>query len=162
MTSGTYTTTLTEYDGYGRTSRLAIANGQSTDPYYQTDYCYDTNGRLSFQTYQYQGIGWAAAKVCSGAGDSYTYDALSRVTKVTHGSGLAATAQYKGRAALTKDEAGAQRITQTDALGRITIACEISGNKSMPDNSGSPGSCATDYPGTGFATTYSYSLQNQN
>ena len=65
-----------------------------------------------------------------------------------------------GRAEWLKDEAGTQRISQSDALGRITEACEISSNANMPDGSGSPVSCGTDYSGTGFVTSYAYSLAN--
>ena len=160
MTASTYTNTQTLVDSYGRPSRSAVSNGQSTNPYYETDTCYDTDGRLEFQSYQYQGTGFGASPVCSGNGDTTSYDALNRVTKIAHGSGSAITAQYTGRAELATDEAGTKRISQADALGRTTEACEISSNANMPDGSGSPVSCGTDYSGTGFVTSYAYSLAN--
>lgn len=142
-------------DGYGRQSRGAFANGQSSNPWYQVDDCYDANGNLAFQSYRYQGDGWGTAKVCSGAGDSYSYDVLGRLQQVTHSDGTTIKYSYIGRAAEITDENGVTRISQADGLGRATIVCEISSNSSMP-GSGSPVSCGTDITGTGFITTYSY------
>jgi RHS repeat-associated protein len=150
--------TQTLYDSYGRLSRVEVANGQGTNPWYQTDYCYDANGRLSFQSYQYQGLGGTQASVCSGAGDAYSYDALGRPTQVLHGDGSAITYAYAGRATRVTDENGVSRISQVDGLGRTTAVCEISSNSSMPGGSGSPASCGLDLPGTGFLTTYTYML----
>lgn len=73
------------YDGYGRVSRVATNNGQSSNPWYQQDTCYDADGRVSFKSYRYQNTGFAAPKVCSGAGDTYTYDVLGRLASVIHG-----------------------------------------------------------------------------
>lgn len=85
-------------DGYGRPSRTAVANGQATNSYYQNDYCYDADGRLSFHSYTYQGNGWSTPKVCSGSGDTYGYDALGRVKQITHADGTAINYVYTGRA----------------------------------------------------------------
>lgn len=158
MNSGTATNSQTLYDGYGRVSRVAANNGQATNPWYQTDTCYNSDGQVSFQSYAYQGTGFGQAKVCSGSGDSYTYDALSRTKSMTHGDNTAINYSYTGRATQTSDENGVARITQTDALGRITLACEISSNSLI--GSGSPTNCTTDIPGTGYLTVYSYNLPN--
>jgi len=48
------TSSTTVLDSYGRVSRTAVANGEST-PYDQQDFCYDGNGRLAFRSYPYQG-----------------------------------------------------------------------------------------------------------
>jgi len=158
--SSTYADTETLYDGYGRQSRIAVSNGQSSNPWYQQDSCYDANGNLSFQSYSYQGTEWNTAKVCSGSGDGYTYDALGRVTTISHGDGTSISYSYSARATQLTDENGVRRITQVDGLGRITSACEISSNSSMP-GSGSPASCGLDIAGTGFMTSYAYNLANQ-
>jgi hypothetical protein len=105
-----------------------------------------------------QGIGFSAAKICSGNGDAYTYDVLGRVTQIKRGNGETLSYTYSGRATQFNDENNVSRITQTDGLGRLTIVCEISSNTSMPGSSGSPGSCGTDIAGTGFVTNYSYAL----
>ena len=147
-------TTMKQNDAYGRPSRTAVATGQG-NTFYQQDICYDTSGRVNFQSYRYQGPGFSAAKVCSGAGDSYTYDAFGRTRKVTHGDGTAINYNYTGRAVEVTDENNVSRITQTDAFGRTTIACEVSSDATMPA-SGSPAGCGTDIAATGFTTTYSY------
>ena len=156
--SSTYADTEIRYDGYGRTSRLAVANGQSGNPWYQADTCYDANGNVSFVTYPFQGSGFGMTKVCSGStGDTYTYDVLGRLTQLTRGNGETRAYTYNGRAKQSVDENGVTRISQVDGLGRPTIVCEISSNSTMP-SSGSPVSCGTDITGTGFTTTYAYAL----
>jgi len=157
QSSTIYSDTETQYDGYGRQSRVAIANGQSGNSWYQKDTCYDANGNVGFSSYWYQGTGLSAAKVCSGAGDTYTYDVLGRLTLVTRANGESSSTTYLGRATRSIDENGVTRIAQVDGLGRTTIVCEVSLNGAMP-GSGSPASCGTDIAGTGFTTTYSYAL----
>lgn len=146
-----------QYDGYGRVSRTATVNGQSTNPYYQQDTCYDGNGNVSFVSYPYQGNGLGASKLCSGSGDVYSYDVLGRLTKITRANGESLSYAYNGRATESTDENGVQIITQVDGLGRPTIVCEISSGTGLV-NSGSPASCGTDISGTGFTTTYAYAL----
>ena len=153
------TDTETLYDGYGRTSRVVVANGASSNPWYQTDYCYNSVGQLQFQSTQYAGNGLSAPKQCSGAGDTYSYDALGRVTNIAHADGSADSKKYTGRAVLNSSSSGASRIVQSDGLGRTTAICEISSNASMP-GSGAPTSCGLDIAGTGFITTYAYDLAN--
>ncbi len=148
------------YDGYGRPSRSAVSNGQATNSWYQVDSCYDADNRPSFVSYTYQGNGWGTGKQCSGTGDSNTYDALGRLVKIAHGDGTSINYSYSGRATQMADENGVTRIVQVDGLNRITSVCEISSNASMPGPSGSPSSCGLDIAGTGFPTTYAYSLLN--
>jgi RHS repeat-associated protein len=155
MNASTRTNTQTLLDGYGRTSRVAVGNGQSTNPYYQTDYCYDANGRLQFKSYQYQGNGWATPMVCSGAGDGYTYDGLGRVTGIAHGDGTSYAYKYTGRAVETTDESGVQRIVLSGAFGQPEYICEISSKAQLSTN---PVNCGLDIAGTGFLTTYGYNL----
>lgn len=157
--SGVHTDTELLVDGYGRQSRSAIANGQGTNPWYQVDDCYDANGNLSFQSYRYQGNGWGSGKLCAGSGETYTYDVLGRLTRVTHGDGTFVSFTYRGRAVQVNDEIGVSRIYQVDGLGRSTIVCEISSNGNMP-GSGSPVNCGTDISSTGFTTTFGYSLSS--
>lgn len=66
--ASTYEDTETQYDGYGRVSRVAVANGQSSNPWYQTDTCYNAAGEVEFKSYSFQGAGFGQGKVCSGAG----------------------------------------------------------------------------------------------
>src|SRR5260370_8293120 len=83
MTSSTNGYSATLLDGLGWVSRVASQNGESS-PWDQQDLCYDSNGRLDFQSYPYQGSGWSTAKVGSGAGATIAYGALGRTPSVTH------------------------------------------------------------------------------
>lgn len=150
-------TTRTLLDGYGRTSRVAVYNGQGSNQWYQSDTCYDSNGNMIFQSYRYQGAGWPTAKVCSGSGDSYLYDAMGRVTKITHGDGTNIQYTYTGRATKVVDENGVTRITQVDGLGRTVSVCEVTSSAAQGD---SPAACGQDIAATGFLTTYAYDLAN--
>ncbi|NYF78152.1 RHS repeat domain-containing protein [Granulicella arctica] len=158
MGNGSTMDTETMVDGYGRTSRVAVANGQSSNPWYQVDSCYNAVGLLQFQPVRYQGNGWGTVKQCSGNGTSYTYDALGRMTSSTNPDGTISYL-HNGRAVKKTDMNGVQRITQYDMLGRISGICEISSNASMP-GSGSPVACGMEIAGTGFLTSYSYNLAN--
>jgi len=156
--SSVHTDTELLVDGLGRPSRIAVANGQGSNPWYQVDACYDSVGNLSFSPYVYQGNGWGTGQ-CSTAGDTFSHDALGRLTKMTHSDGTSVNYLYVGRATQITDENGVIRIVQVDGTNRPTAVCEISSNSSMP-GSGSPSSCGMDIAGTGFLTTYSYSLSN--
>ncbi len=149
--------TSIQYDSYGRTSRVAVFNGQGSNPWYQVDYCYDAIGNLQFQSARYQGPGFVAPKQCSGSGTTSTYDALGRVTNINNADGNT-TYQYNGRAVLMTDVNGVQKIIQTDALGRVSAVCEISSNTQAGGDSPQP--CGTDIAGTGFFTIYAYDLAN--
>jgi RHS repeat-associated protein len=157
QSAGVFMEVQTQYDAYGRFSRNATSNGQSTNPWYQQDTCYDANENASFISYRYQGPGFGAGKVCSGAGDISSYDVLGRLTSVQRQNGESRSNTYLGRATQSTDESGVTRISQVDGLGRTSIVCEISSNSSMP-GSGAPTSCGTDVAGTGFTTTYAYAL----
>lgn len=158
--SGTHTDTEVLVDGYGRQSRVAIANGQSTNPWYQQDTCYDANGNVGFTSYRYQGTGLGAPPVCSGSGgDTFSYDALHRLIKTTHGDNTVVTQSYTGTATETTDENGVRRIVSTMAPGLIGAVCEISSNSTMP-GSGSPVNCNMNISGTGFLTSYAYDFVN--
>ncbi|MBS1799667.1 MAG: RHS repeat protein [Acidobacteria bacterium] len=156
MQSGQSADTETQYDGYGRINRVAVANGQSTNPWYQVDYCYDVTGRLQFQPARYQGNGWSTTKQCSSTGTTYTYDALGRITNINTYDGNT-TYQYVGRAVKTTSVDQVVKITQYDALGRIAAVCEVSSNAQQGEN---PVNCNLDIAGTGFLTTYAYDLVN--
>jgi len=150
--------TETQLDMYGRTSRVAVYNGLTSNGWYQVDYCYDSTGLLKFQSTSYQGTGFIATKQCSGNGTSYVYDALGRMTSSSNADGTTSY-QYTNRAVLKTDVNGVKRITQYDLLGRTLSVCEVSSNANMP-GSGSPVTCGMDIAGTGFVTSYSYDLFN--
>src|SRR5262249_27944459 len=152
-----YSTTL--FDGYGRIARKASKNDEQT-PYNQEDFCYDSMGRLAFKSYPYQANGFSTAKVCSGLGDSFAYDALGRTTKITHSDASFRSAVYTGTATQITFEgngsSSAGRILQKDGLGRLSSVCELYNGAALAGSGGTPGSCGLDITGTGFLTTYGY------
>ena len=124
--SGHYKTASLLVDGLGRKIRQIASNGETT-PYDQADTCYNGNGRVSFQSYPYQGNGFATARVCSGAGDSFAYDAFGRPTTVTHSDSSIISTSYTGNSTTVTDEQGKNRQSKTDGLGRLTQVIENPG-----------------------------------
>jgi RHS repeat-associated protein len=148
MTASTQTNTQTNLDGFGRLNWVAVQNGP--DEYYWNNYCYDGNGNVQFAAYRFQ----TGSIVCTGAGDTYTYDALGRVLKITHADSSKITYSYNERATQVTDENLVSRIVQVDGMGRPTAVCEITGTALQGV---SPVNCNLDITGTGFLTTYAYS-----
>jgi YD repeat-containing protein len=148
MTPSTHTNTQTNFDSFGRFNWVAVQN--ASGGYYLNNDCYDANGNIQYAAYRFS----SGSIACSGAGDSYTYDALGRVLTVRHGDTSTITYAYTGRATQVTDENGVSRIVQVDGLGRPTAVCEISGTTLQGE---SPVNCGLDRGGTGFKTTYAYS-----
>ncbi len=77
----------------------------------------------------------------------YAYDALGRTTQVTHPDGSIVTTTYNGRAVQVTDEGNGtrsvQRISQSDALGRLAGVCEVSSGTLM-GTGGTPAACGLD------------------
>jgi RHS repeat-associated protein len=153
-----WTDQFVRVDGLGREIRRITANDEST-PWDHVDTCYDAKGRVSFKSYPYQGGGLLSPQVCSGAGDSFQYDAIGRRTTVTHSDGSTLLSSYAGPATSVMDEGNGaqriQRITQVDGLGRLVSVCEIT-NTVLIGASGTPGSCGQDIAAAGFLTTYGF------
>ena len=152
-----------KFDGLGRPIRNAKQNGQSP-AYDQADTCYNGDGTVRFKSYPYQGSGFSAGRVCSGAGDTYAYDGMQRVTTITHSDGTTVQNQYTSggqntAAVLTRDEGNGStqvsRVSQSDALGRLISVCEVSATTQLGLGA-SPGSCGQDIAATGFLTSYTY------
>jgi len=94
---------------------------------------------------------------CAGIG----YDALGRVLTITHPDLSVLTSKYTGRATEVIDEGNGSgtnvtRISQSDALGHLRLACEVT-TKTLPaGGDANPTSCGLDIAGTGFLTSYQY------
>ncbi len=116
-----------DLDGLGRTTTYALVNDPDGETYVATTY--DAAGRVASVSNPYRGS--------PTGGDSYTYDALSRVTRVTHADSSYSQTAYGtnsqncssstygyGYSTLYTDEVGNQRQIFTDALGRVIEADE--------------------------------------
>jgi RHS repeat-associated protein len=148
-------------DGLGRLYVSVIYEGQdASKPYLRTDAVYDTMGRVSQTSSQYRAAG------CGGADPSRQwttteYDALSRVSKVTTPDGARVRRAYNGQYALVADPLNKQRVSKTDALGRLTDVWELKAED--PQNPDAelgpvPSVTAPDVPPvtTGYQTSYTY------
>jgi RHS repeat-associated protein len=116
-------------DGVGRKIRQAVTNGEPK-PYDEADTCYDGLGRVSFSSYPFQDSGpFATSRSCGSPelGDSFTFDGLSRTTKVTHSDGSYISTSYSGSSTTVTDEQGKTRQSTTDGLGRLTQVIENPG-----------------------------------
>ncbi|MDE1161933.1 MAG: hypothetical protein PW792_08295 [Acidobacteriaceae bacterium] len=154
--SGGTETRETFADAYGRTRRVAVE--KASGDWYLQDTCYDANGRVSFTSYPYEAATDSVTQVCSGRGDTYTYDALGRILSVQHDDGTSFVHQYLGQTESRTNENGHKKLIKTDALGRTAAVCEIT-SVTLP-NSGAPVDCGMDIAGTGYLTTYAYDLAN--
>ena len=157
-----WTDTFVQFDGLGRESRRRTFNDQAQNQWDQLDTCYDNLGRVNYVSYPYQGTGFNVSNPCTAPvepGDKTAYDPLSRVHTITHSDSSAVTTNYTGAATQIIDEGNGsyslQRISQQDALGRLTAVCEVS-SATLSGSGGSPVACSQDIAGTGFLTSYSY------
>ena len=123
ITSGVSRTDTAYVDGLGRTISKTVAG-------VTTGTTYDLLGRV------------ATSNVAnSGAQDTYQYDALSRVTQVTHADSTYAQTSYSANCETDTDETSKQRKSCTDGLGRVTSVVE-------------------DPSGLDYQTTYGYDALN--
>ena len=113
-------------DGLGRTIRKFTYQGQSGAPWTVTDIYYDLMGRMAQISNPYETAAASSAVPATCAACTVTvYDNLGRVLTVTTPDGAHVDTSYSGLRVLVKDEAGKQRITQTDGLGHVRDVWEI-------------------------------------
>jgi RHS repeat-associated protein len=161
------TDSWTEVDGLGRPSRTARNNGgEAGGAYDQADTCYNPVQMTAFASYPYQGGGIGGSpngtKQCA-TGDTSAYDALGRISSVTHSTDTAHPVSYSyyGRAMSVQDEGNGSgtsvtHVYQQDGLGRTTSVCEVASFTAI-GTGGSPADCGLDLTGkSGFTTTYTY------
>jgi RHS repeat-associated protein len=151
-------------DGEGRTVRSQL----NSDPNcpggtVNVDTVYDLDGRKSTVSNPYCSTNTSAATTGL---TTYNYDGLSRVVSVVHPDGTSASNTYSGRAVLSADEGNGtnriQRISQSDALGRLHYVCEVTGQTQQGNANNSPSACNLDVSGSGFLTTYGYDGSGSN
>ncbi|MGA3324108.1 MAG: hypothetical protein ABSF45_06515 [Terriglobia bacterium] len=129
---------LLDLDGLGRPITSSLVNDPDGQTYDITSY--DALGRALSASNPYRGS--------SGGGDTYQYDALKRVTRVTHADSSYSQISYGGSASqscgastygygyptLYTDESGNQRQTFTNALGRVIEVDEPNSGGSLTVN----------------------------
>jgi len=145
-------------DGLDRAS--VAAHETSTGSWSRVDTCYNGLGLKSFASYPYSSSSNGGAPNCSAAGDSVTYDTLSRPTQVTHSDGTTILTSYTGNASETQDEGNGSvrvaKIGEQDGLGRLVSLCEVTSGVYGPGGTGS--ACGQDIAATGLLTTYRYDV----
>lgn len=105
----------TLYDGLGRADETQLNTDPGGAVYADTQY--DADGRVLKTSNPYR----------SGDTEYWTtqlYDGLSRSAGVQDQDGSSTSITYSGNTTLSTDEAGNQRKSQTDALGRVTSVWE--------------------------------------
>jgi RHS repeat-associated protein len=105
------------FDGLGRTTQTRLADPAGDD---YVDTTYDTLGRVSTVSNPHRNN---STNSTDGITTSH-YDALSRVTSITKQDGSASSVQYDqavgtANCTIATDEAGKQRKTCSDGLGRL-------------------------------------------
>jgi RHS repeat-associated protein len=128
-------TQTTIYDGLGRLSQTQLTSDPSGTTYSLTTY--DSLGRKSqvFNPTRCNPPGTNCGEATWGY-TSFGYDGLSRVTSVTSQDSGVITTLFTGNSTTITDQAGKQRRTITDALGRLIEVDE-------PGGAGASGAQAT-------------------
>lgn len=111
-------------DGLGRHVRAFVQVGLAA--YDTTDTVYDATGRVEKTSEPYRTSSFNDPVTTSSRWARRTYDPLGRVLTVRSLADNAVTSSsYSGARVLVTDAAGRQRLSQTDAFGRLTDVWEI-------------------------------------
>lgn len=110
--------TETVYDGHGRT--LKSLKYEDATSFILSEQKYDAAGRPSEASHPYR-----PADGESPAWTKTAYDSLGRASAVTTPDGATVHTLYEGARALVTDPAGKQRVSRTDALGRLREVWEV-------------------------------------
>jgi RHS repeat-associated protein len=132
------------FDGLGRASEKRAY--ESATAYSTVKTTYDDLGRVSQVSSPYRAgetVYWTTT----------TYDALSRVIQVQTPDGSKAQTVYDGARTLGSDPAVKQRLSESDALGRLRTVWEITAADTATESVTFPNQSFT----AGYKTTYAYS-----
>jgi hypothetical protein len=127
VSSGVNMTTVSVMDGMGHVTQTQL----TTDP-----------EGIDYSDITYTGLGQAWTKSNPYRGSStndkttYTYDALGRVRQVLQSDNSVVGTDFSGNCATVTDEAGQQRRSCSDALGRL-VRVEEPGTTGAPATAGS-------------------------
>jgi RHS repeat-associated protein len=144
---------LTLTDGLGRTHLKQIRQGPTSANYDTVETDYDSFGRISRVTLPYNGT-WEQTS-SSAPATTTTYDALSRPLVVTDaGNGTVSDTYTQNDTYISvgpppTGENAKSRQLEYNALRQLTSVCEVT-------SATQSGSCGQSSPTTGFLTKYSY------
>jgi RHS repeat-associated protein len=150
------------FDGLSRPARSFVWENQDAGkPWLTTDTLYDALGRERKVSDTYRSAGPGSAVDAQRPGTETAFDSLGRVTQVrTTADNALVKKTYGGQSALITDQAGRQRVSKTDAFGRLVEVWEVTPNDparypgSEPIPSPLPQGMAT--PAHGYRTGYEY------
>jgi RHS repeat-associated protein len=136
----------TLYDPLGRTIETRQYEGGGN--YIAAQRQYDSMGRAykssnPFRPWQSEVAIWTTS----------AFDALGRVISVTTPDSAVVTTSYSGNRALVADQAGKERISLTDGLGRLKDVWEVTGADSATEVISFPGHAEVS---AGYHTSYQY------
>lgn len=122
--ASTWVETYTYLDGLSRAYRTATNEGSNSWSVKDTQY--DTHGRAyrASNPYRYSGTNPKLATPPANEWTTTSYDAINRVLTVTTPDNAVITSIYNGNKVKAIDQAGKQRQTEADALGRTTNVWE--------------------------------------
>ncbi|MDQ3745360.1 MAG: RHS repeat protein, partial [Acidobacteriota bacterium] len=155
LDSGRRTESRQYFDGLGRGVRsFRWENQDASNPWLTVDTQYDALGRMWSMSNQYRSAGPGSTLNPSGRWTQTTFDALGRATQVvTTADGAPMTTTYSGDKVLVTDQAGKQRMSRSDALGRLTDVWEVT--------PADPSTETVTFQGvnyTGYHTPYGYDV----
>jgi RHS repeat-associated protein len=132
------------YDGMGRTTETR--QYESASSYITTTRSYDGMGRANSVSNPYRPAETAVSTTTQ-------YDGLSRTTAVTTPDNAIVQTEYNGSRVLVTDQAGKQRLSKSDGLGRLTDVWEVTTADSATESVMFP-----NHPGitAGYRTSYTY------
>ena len=144
------------FDGKGQSVRTFAADSTiPSTPWLAADQYYDAFGRVEKTSNPYRtDVHSGTLPQCSACTTSI-YDALGRVTQVTHPDGAASRTEYVGTRVLITDAAGKQKIHEVDAFSQIVRVWEIA-----PQDSQTTPVSFPDHPevAAGYVTNYAYDV----
>ncbi len=115
------------FDGLGRAVRSQqYENSDTSHPWVTADTEYDALGRVKRVSFPYRWSAGISSSFSTNKWAETVYDALGRVkTVTTQPDAATVTTAYSGDKVLVTDQAGKQRMSRSDALGRLTDVWEV-------------------------------------
>jgi RHS repeat-associated protein len=146
------------FDGVGRAVRSTTRTGENSWAASATEY--DGMGRVVRVTNPYEASDYTGAVPQGALWTTTEYDALGRAWQVTTPDGAKVVTHFDGLRTLVTDQAGKQRLSKADALGRLTDVWEVMFADEATGTEGVSFPHYTDVPdiAAGYRTSYTYDV----